>query len=61
MRRCHRERAAGFEQAVAHAVDVAVVEADDGEGEVAGRADRLRSGGGRRVAGAVCLRRGVDR
>ena len=50
------EPAAGLEQAVAHAVDVAVVEADGREGEVAGLADRLGVGGGRRVGGAVAVR-----
>jgi hypothetical protein len=50
------ELGAGFQQAVAHAVDVAVVEADGGDGEVAWIADG--SGGGRRwcVGGAVALR-----
>ena len=50
------ELAAGLEQAVAHAVDVAVVEADGGEREVARLADRLGAGGGRRVGGAVAVR-----
>jgi hypothetical protein len=49
------ELGAGFQQAVAHAVDVAVVEADGGEDEVARLADRLGGGGGRCVAGAVAV------
>jgi hypothetical protein len=50
------ELAAGLEQAVAHAVDVAVVEADGGEREVARFADLFGGGRGGRVGGAVAVR-----
>ena len=50
------ELGAGLEQAVAHAVDVAVVEADGGEREVAGFADFFGGGRGGRVGGAVAVR-----
>src|ERR1700722_637930 len=47
------ELGAGLEQAVAHAVDMAVVEADGGECEVARLAHRLGVGGGGRGGGAA--------
>jgi hypothetical protein len=50
------ELAAGLEQAVAHAVDVAVVEADGGEREVSRRADGLGGSRLRCVGGAVAVR-----
>jgi hypothetical protein len=50
------ELAAGLEQAVAHAVDVTVVEADGGEREVARLADLVGGRRGGRVAGAVAVR-----